>query len=88
MTWISDKLPEENRILLLYDMIRGLELGYYDAKFQMFYTLDNEFINNVSGWIYVPDRPNSIVRVIDTVRQNNFVIDTIKKSKGGTKEDV
>ena len=84
--WKTDELPEENRILLVYDMMCGLNIGYYDAEYQQFRSLDDSLLNNVSAWLYVPDKPNSIKRVIDTVRNHNFV-EAHKRDKGGT-EDV
>ena len=84
--WITDELPEENRILLVYDMMCGLSIGYYDAEYQQFRSINDELLSNVSAWMYVPDKPNSIKRVIDTVRNHNFV-ETHKKNEGGT-EDV
>ena len=82
--WNVTELPEENRLLLLYDTMNGLKIGYFSADLRMFYSLEDVPLRDVSAWLYVPNKPNTYARVLDTVRNKNY-IDTRKKS-GGTKD--
>ena len=87
MDWITDVLPEENRIVLIYDTLEGLSIGYYTASSQMFYDLYGTPLRNVCAWIYVPDKPKTFKSIQDTVRRNSYIDSTIKRAQGGT-EDV
>lgn len=85
--WVTDNLPEENKMLLVFDNIEGLEIGYYSSMGQTFYTLDNMKLDNVCAWIYVPEKPKDFSRIVDKVRNRNF-IEVVYKDKNGGTEDV
>ena len=72
MDWTYDRLPEENRVILLFNNFEGLCLGYFARG--TFYSLREGIeLRDVCAWCYVPDKPDKYERVLDRVLNKNMM---------------
>lgn len=67
MSWITDRLPEPGKRILVYDAYYGVRFATYD--FGIFYCQDLGVtsLSYVTGWMEVPEQCKSQTRLIDNV---------------------
>ena len=71
--WITDKYPETEDDILIYDFNYGISIGYYLQKVSHFYRIDGVPLNLVAGWMKLPEPPKT-----NTPIKSNFDRYTIR----------
>lgn len=69
--WIQDRLPNENKIILVFDNLEGLCLGYFVNM--TFYSLDGIAMRDVCAWCSIPDRPSKRDILLGKVINKNIM---------------
>jgi hypothetical protein len=77
--WITYKYPDPYKKVLIFDLIDGVHLGFYDKELDTFFTTDNYSLNYVAGWV---DIPSSTPVTTRTIRDNVFSLNNCIKVVG------
>ena len=52
--WITDRYPEPYKDILMFDLLKGKILGFYDIRRDTFINNNGSEVYDVAGWCYLP----------------------------------
>lgn len=58
-SWVTNKNSDPYKQVLLFDLMEGYIIGYFDIHTNSYYDMNNVLVGYVAGWQDLPERLNT-----------------------------
>lgn len=65
--WVLDRLPEPFKKVLVYDLIEGQMVGYFDVRRNIFLDINDVTIGYVAGWKELSENPKTTRTLLSNI---------------------